>query len=274
MTTFLLYLFLCGLNGLAVAYGSSWLCNIEMPDNLRLSFIALTALFSFVLFGIMHIFDQIMLPGVTGELSAAKEKIEQLEKQLAANNAQMELMREDCRVLRNDLERSNQRPISAKKIGEAVVDEIVGGKIDAILSRASGIMSDYERMNSLIQKNTELRDTIAKWKAHSARQDEVINARDIEISTLQDEDKKHVNAIIRLRSIIAAMDRLSTVNGLQAGFLRKNAQKYVDQNRKDDTADQDKEPAKREKTFIPSKPYRKMSGTEYREAKRLNKHGY
>ena len=84
MTTFLLYLFLCGLNGLAVAYGSSWLCNIEMPDNLRLSFIALTALFSFVLFGIMHIFDQIMLPGVTGELSAAKEKIEPLEKQLAA----------------------------------------------------------------------------------------------------------------------------------------------------------------------------------------------
>ena len=268
MTTFLLYLFLCLLNGLAVAYGAVWLCSIEMPGNLHLTFIALTTIFSFVLFGIMHMLDQIQLPGVKGELSAAKDQNKQLQDQLEFVKKQLETFRDDCKYLRADLERSNQRPISAKKIGEAVVDEIVGGKIDAILSRASGIVSDHKRMNDLIQKNTELRDTIAKWKAYSASQDEIINARNEEISKLQAEDKKHVNAIIRLRSINNAMDRLAEIQGLQAGFLRKNAQKYVDRNRNADSSEQDKEPPARKKTFVASKPYKKMDAQEYARAKR------
>ena len=271
MTTLILYLFLCLLNGLAVAYGAVWLCSIEMPVNLHLTFIALTTIFSFVLFGIMHMLDQIQLPGAQSELSAAKDQNKQLQDQLEFVKKQLETFRDDCTYLRNDLERSNQRPISAKKIGEAVVDEIVGGKIDAILSRASGIVSDHKRMNDLIQKNTELRDIIAQWKAHSVGQEEAIHIRDEEISKLQAEDKKHVNAIIRLRSIIAAMDRLS---GQQPGFLRKNAQKYVDRNRKADGSEQDKALPARKKEFVASKPYRKMSDTDYREAKRHNKRGY
>jgi hypothetical protein len=274
MTTIIIYIILCVLNGVAVTFGASMI-GYTLPSDFLYILIAITGACTLILFLGMMALDKIQLPWVNSELAAARNQIELTKRQLAASNEQIEALRTDIQSLRADLERANQRPVLAKEIGKEVVDEIVAGKIDSILQKAQTMMSDHERMNGLIKKNTELRDIISQWEAYAKGQEETITAKETEIKTLKTGDQKHLNAVIRQRQIIEAMDRLSVINGLTPGFLKKNAEAHVDGKRRSEQDEaREKASPRKGSGFIPSKPYKKMDDLEYATAKVKKKRGY
>ena len=274
MTTIIIYIFFCVLNGLAVTAGAIYMGGYDLPKALSYMLIGLTGTGTLILFLGMMALDKIQLPWVKGELASARNQIEQAKRQLAACNEQIEAMSTSIKTLRANLELANQRPVLAKEIGKEVVDEIVAGKIDSILRKAQTMMSDYERMNGLIQENTEQRGTISQWEAYSKEQDETLAAKDAEIGKLKAEDQKHLNAIIRQRMIIEVMDRMAADRGMRHGFLKKAASAHVDREKRAWRNRTNDGSAQKGKGFTPSTPYKKMDDLEYAIAKQRKKRGY